>query len=266
MITLLFALLVPPDTTLVELLLVSTSERMVVEAVRRDSTLYLPASALHDLLGAAFPAPWVGLDQLRRAYPTIVVRWAREMAQVQIFDELAVLPATRTFRESHRAAAFNTMAIPAYSGPYGSFAVDDRRRALLDLGYLWRGRISLAGRIDDTGVGRWSASAAPWSRLYLNATGGTRQPTSVSSRVQLGPMWLGATYAEQRPLEIAGLVRLGPVQAFASRTFGVLTVTPSGSLVTMQVAHQWQGNRTAARVSFGPTYASPFSFPPTTLH
>src|SRR5206468_4154537 len=138
---------------------------------------------------------------------------------------------TRKFYESHRAAAFKTVAIPQYSGVFGAFAVNDQRRALLDLGYLWKGRVSLAGRVDDAGVSQWNVSAAPWSRLFLNASGGTSQPISVSSRVQAGPVWVSATYAEQRPLEVAGLVRLGAVQVFASRTFGVLTVTPSGSLV-----------------------------------
>jgi hypothetical protein len=262
---LIFGLLVPRDTTLIELYLVTTSQRIVVEAITQDSTLLLPSSALHDLLGVAFPVPWVSLDQLRRAYPTITVRWSPEMGQVQIFDELRVLPNTRRFYESHRASAFGTAPIPVYSGLYGSAAVDDERRALLDLGYLYRGRLSLAGRIDDAGVGQWNVSAAPFARLYVNAMGGTRQPTTMSSRVQVGPVWISAAYTEQRPLEVSSLLRIGVVQAFASRQFGVLTITPPTSQVTLQVARQWDSKRTAARISFGPAYASPFGFPVTSI-
>jgi hypothetical protein len=264
MIALLFALVVPPDTVLTEILLVTTSERIVVEAIQEDSTLLLPALALHDLLGVAFPMPWVSLDQLRRAYPTLVVQWSKEMNQVAIFDELHVLPATRRFYESHRAHAFGTAAIPAYSGLFGAFSVDDQKRALLDLGYLWKGRVSLAGRVDDAGVGQWNVSVAPWSRLFLNAMGGTGQPTSLSGRVQAGPVWISTSYTEHRPVEVAGLVRHGAVQAFASTQYGVLTLSPPGP-VTVQLAQRWVDHRTVGRISFGPTFASPFSFPVASL-
>jgi len=259
---LLLNLLAPRDTVLVELLLVTTADRMVVEAVQQDTTLLLPAQALHDLRGVAFPVPWVSLDQLRSAYPPLVIRWSREMAQVQIWDELAVLPVTRRFYESHRVQAFRTVPIPQYSGPFGSFAVDERKRALGELGWMYRGRFSVQGRVDDRGVGQWSANVAPWSHLFVNAMGGTRQPPSVSGRVQAGPIWVSATYVEQRPLEVAGLVRGGPVLVFASRQYGVLTW--QGSLWSAQIARTWTG-RTVGSISFGPVSASPFSFPLTSI-
>jgi hypothetical protein len=263
---LIFGLLLPRDTTLVEVMLVTTAERTTVEAiVEPDSTVRLPSSALRDLLGVSFIGPWVSVEQLRAQYPTLVVQWRPAELRVLVFDELRSLPATRKFYETHRAAAFNTMAIPQVSGLFGGVAVDDQRRVLADLGWLYKGRLQLAGRIDDRGTNQWNLSAAPTSRLFVNATGGTRQPTSVSSRVQVGPIWLSATYAEQRPIEVAGLVRGGPVQVFASRQYGVLTVTPSGSLVTVQVARRWADRSTAARISFGPSYASAFSFPVTSI-
>ncbi len=265
MIALLFALLVSPprDTVLTEILLVSTSQRMVVEAIEDDSTLLLPSAALHDLLGAAFSVPWVSLEQLRRAYPTLIVRWSPEMNQVAVWDELHVLPATRKFYETTRASAMGAVPLPMFSGPYGAVAVDDQRRALLDLGYLYRGRLSVAGRVDDRGIGQWNVSAAPWSRLFLGANGGTRQATSVSSRVQAGPVWVSATYAEHRSLEVAGLVRGGPVLVFASRQYGVLTW--QGSLWSAQIARTWTTGRTVGRISWGPVSASPFALPLTTL-
>ena len=240
----------PRDTVLVDVLLVPTAAHVIVEAVEADSTLLLPATALHDLLGATFPAPWISLDQLRRAYPTIVVRWSSEMAQVAIWDELAVLPAVRTFYESHRANAFNTMAIPQYSGLLGGLAIDDQRRALLDLGYLYKGRLSLAGRVDDQGAGQWNVSAAPLSRLFIGASGGTGQPAQINGRVQAGPVWISTSYIPQHPIEVAGLVQGGPVAVFASRQFGVLTITPPGQLV-VQLARSWVTKRWCA-----PRYAS----------
>ena len=103
---LMLGLLSPRDTVLVELLSVSTGDRMVVEAVQQDTVLYLPSAALHDLLGVPpSSTPWVSLEQLRGAFPTITVRWSREMNQVAVWDDLHVLPATRQFYERHQASA-----------------------------------------------------------------------------------------------------------------------------------------------------------------
>jgi len=256
---------VPRDTVLVELYLVPTAARMVAEAVEDDSTLLLPANALHELLGIPPPpSPWVSLAALRRAYPTIVVRWSPEMGQVAIWDELNVLPAVRKFRESYRAAALGAIPLPQFSGPYGAFSVDDQHRALAELGYLWKGRVSLSGRVDDRGVGQWTASAAPTPHLFVSGLGGTTQPTTVTGRVQAGPLWFLTSYVPHQSLDVSGLVRLGPVQMFAGRQFAVLTLHPTGQLV-VQAARSWRTHRTVARLSFGPYPASPFSFPVASL-
>jgi len=262
---LVLALLVPRDTVLVELHLVPTNERITVEAIQQDTVLYLPTTALHELLGIPPPpSPWISVGALQRTYPTTVIRWVPAESRVLIWDELSVLPAVKRFHEQHRATAFGTAPIPTISGPWGSFAVDDQRRALLDAGYLWRGRVQVAGRVDDRGVTQWNASAVPNAHVFLSSTGGTKQPTQVSTRLMLGPVWILSTYTPYRPLEVAGLVRGGPVTAFASTQFGVLTITPS-SQWTVQLAQRWADHRTVGRLSFGPTFASPFGFPVSSL-
>lgn len=260
-------LLAPPprDTVLVEVVLVATSERIVVEALAQDTTLYLPAGALHTLLGIPLPpTPWVSLDQLRQAYPTVGVFWRPAFGEVAIVDELAVLPRTRQFRETTRVAALGTLALPEFTGPYGGFAVDDQRRALLDAGFLYQGRLSVSTRVDDGGAAQWAVSAAPSPHLFLNYAGGTTQPAQFSGRVAVGPLWFSASYAPHQPLAVAGLVRVGPLTAFASRDVAVLTLSPS-PWWALQVAHTTTG-RVLARVSWGPVPASPFSIPLTTLH
>jgi len=181
-----------------------------------------------------------------------------------VFDELGVLPAVRKFREQHRASAFGTAAIPLYSGPFGAFTVDDRSRAVAELGYLYRGRAAVFGRVDDRGAGSWNASAAPIPNLFVGAQGGTGQRPSVNGRVQAGPVWVLTTYVPDSPVQVAGLVRLGRVQTFASREFGMVTISPWSQL-TVQLARRWADHSTAGRISFGPTFASPFTFPVSSL-
>jgi hypothetical protein len=251
----------PADTTLVELFAVTTNSRVTVEAVEQDGTLLLPSSALRELLGIPPPpTPWMSLEQLQHEYPTVVVRWDPTEGRVLIFDELSILPAVRAFRETHRASAYGVVGLPQYSGPYGSWAVDDQKRSVAELGYLWKGRVAALGRVDDRGTAQWSVSAAPLSRLYVGANGGTGQPTTATGRVQAGPVWVLSTFTPHHPLDMAGLVRAGPMQVFASRQFAVLTITPPGQWA-VQLATRWSDHRTAGRISFGPTVASPFSFP-----
>lgn len=261
---LLLMLLAPRDTVLVEVFAVTTNERVTVEAVQ-DSTLWLPATALRELLGIPPPpSPWISLGQLQSSYPSVVVRWVPAEARVLIFDELGVLPATRRFRQTNRATSIGTVGIPAYSGPWAAASVDDHRRALLEGGYWWRSKVALAGRVDDRGTNQWTVSASPTSRVFLSAIGGSRQRPQLTGRIQAGPVWLYTNYIEHRPLEVAGLVQGGPVQLFASRQYGVLTITPT-SQVSVQFAQTWQMHRTAIRVAVGPSYASPFTFPVTQL-
>jgi hypothetical protein len=261
---LVLGLLSPRDTVIVELYLVPTAERITVEAVQEGAALFLPAGPIHDLLGITMPGPWVALEDLRHAYPTVVFAWQPEQLRVAVFDELGVLPAVKRFHEQHRASALGTIGIPAYSGPWAAAAVDDHRRAILEGGYWWRGRFALAARVDDRGTNQWTVSASPTSRLFVSAIGGSRQRPQISGRIQTGPLWLYTNYVPHRPLEVAGLVQGGPVQVFASQQYGVITISPM-SQVSVQLAQTWRMDRTAFRVAVGPTYASPFTFPVTQL-
>jgi hypothetical protein len=251
------------DTTLVEVMLVETRERITVEAVVTDSTVRLPGTALRDLLGVSFVGPWVSLDQLRTQYPTLVVQWRPAELRVLVFDEASVLPATRTFREQHRASAFNAVAVPIYSGPFLSAAVDDSLRAAVDGGYNFRGRFVVAGRLDNRGAGSWGVTLAPTPHVFLDYQDGVYRSPTVSGRLAAGPLWLFSAYTPTHPVELAGLLRIRDVQIFASRDFGA--VTWQGGLKSIQIAHTWQTGRTAARISLGPVPVSPFSFPSTTI-
>jgi hypothetical protein len=265
MALLLLHLLVPRDTVLIELYLVSTNERVTVEAIQQDSTLYLPTNAVRDLLGIPPPpSPWISLGTLQQMYPTTVMRWMPAEGRVLIWDELQSLPAVKRFHEQHRATAFGTTPLPQYSGPFGAVAVDDTRRGLIDLGYLYRGRFAFASRVDDRGTAQWVLSAAPSSHVFLNYAQATHQPAQFSTRVIAGPFWLLTNYTSHKPLDAAGLLRVGPAAVFVSRAFAVLTLQ-ADPWWSVQVAHTTTG-RSLARVSWGPVSASPFSLPLTSLH
>jgi hypothetical protein len=98
----------------------------------------------------------------------------------------------------------------------------------------------------------------------LNYAGATGRPAQVSGRVAAGPVWLSTSWTPQRPLEVAALARAGPVQAFASRQFGTITITPPGQWA-VQLATRWADRRTVGRIGFGPIPSSAFSFPVTSL-
>jgi len=251
-------LLSPRDTVLVELLSVSTSARMVVEAIESDSTLLLPSSALHDLLGVTSPTAWVSVGQLRTAYPTITVRWSREMNQVAVWDDLHVLPATRKFYEQHQTSARGSVPIPIQSGPFFAIAGDERSHYATDIGYNWRGRFAVQGRHSSELGSMWAVTTAPSPLLFLAYAGGDRQPAMVSARIAAGPIWVSPTWQQGRALGADGLVMLGPIKVFAS-TRNVYVITIQGRGGDLQVARA--AGRTSARISWGPLPASPFSPP-----
>jgi hypothetical protein len=253
-------------TVLVQVVLVSTNERVLVEAVlTADSTLYLPTEPVHELLGIGGPSgQLVTVAELQAAYPTAQVVWVPSELRVLIFDPLEVFAATRKARAESVARTQVAFNLPVQSGPFASIAVDDSLRGVLDLGYSYRGRASFAARVDDRGAGSWGVTVAPDPRLFLTITDATQGPLTVSGRVAAGPVWLSTSYTPDRPVDVAGLVRFRDVQFFASRQYGVLTYNRS-SQWTVQVAHHWEQQRTAARISAGPSWASPFSFPVTSL-
>lgn len=267
MIPLLLAvLLMPQDTLLVSVELVDAQQQIMVEAVLdADSTLRLPARPVADLLGIGAPAgQWITVGALQRAYPTVRFAWLPLELRVLVFDPLEVLPATRRVRQAVMARARMAFQLPIQSGPFAALAVDDSARALLDAGYSYRGRFALAGRVDDRGAGSWGVTLAPSAHLFLSYADGVDRPPNVSGRIAAGPLWLSAASTPGSTVDVAGLMHVGAVQVFASREYGVLTITPS-SQWTVQLAHHWPTARTAMRFSVGPAYANPFTFPVTSL-
>jgi len=256
----------PPDSVLVDVQLSTTQEHILVEAVAGpDSTLQLPSGPVYQLLGLGIPpAPWISLASLQRDYPTVAFVWQRSEMRVVIIDRMEVLPASRSAKAEIVARTQMAFNMPVQSGPYAALAVDDSLHKLLEAGYSFRGRVAVAGRVDDARAGSWGASVIPNSHLFASYQGGTRSPPIVSARVSAGPFWISTTYTSHRPLDLSGLVRFGDVQFYAAKEYGVVTLNRPNQLA-VSLATNWVQHRTAARVSVGPTYASPFQFPTTTL-
>lgn len=254
------------DPLLVQVELVEAQQQTLVEAIlTADSSLYLPASPVSELLGTTVAGgPWLTLDALRQQFPTIRVVWLPRELRVVIFDPLRVLPATRNAHQQVVARTRMAFNLPVQSGPFAALAVDDSLRGVLDGGYSWRGRFAVAGRMDDAGTATWGVSLAPSSHLFFTYQDGVYRPPNLSGRIAAGPLWLSTAYTPGSPVEVAGLLRVGALQMFASRQYGVLTIT-SSSQWTVQLAQHWATQRTGARISVGPTYASPFTFPVTSL-
>lgn len=253
------------DTVLIEVQLVSTQERILVEAVTQDSTLLLPTEPLYKLLGLGTPtSPRVTPEALQAAYPTTRVVWVRLEGRVYVFDQLEVLPASRRAKAEMVARSQNSYSLPVQSGPFAAFAVDDSLHKLLEAGYNFRGQVSVAGRVDDARSGSWGATLAPNAHLFLSYTDAVDRPPTVSGRIAAGPLWLSASATPHSPVDMSGLVRIKDVQVFASRQYTTITINRPAQ-VAFQLATNWEQHRTAARVSVGPSYASPFSFPVTQL-
>lgn len=256
-----------PDSLLVEVKLVDAQTSVLVQAVLSDdSTLHLPTPPMSELLGVSFSAPWIAVTELQAAYPATRIVWEPRTLRVLVFDPQRSLPATRAVYAEIVARTQAAFLLPVQSGPFVALAVDDSLHTLLDVGYSFRGRAAFAGRVDETGAGSWALIAAPSSHVFLSYQDGVYQPPYVSGRVSAGPFWLSASATPHSPVEMSGLIRFrGDVQAFASRQYAVVTINRSHQLA-VSVAYDWVRHRTAARVSAGPAYASPFQFPVTTNH
>lgn len=254
------------DTRLVEVVLTSTEERILVEAVTQDSTLLLPTEPLYKLLGLGTPtSPQITPEALQAAFPTTRIVWVKLESRLYVFDQLEVLPASRRAKAEMVARSQHSFSLPVQSGPFASLAVDDSLHKLLEGGYNFRGQVSVAGRVDDARAGSWAMALAPSSHLFIAYQDGTHSPPTVSGRIAAGPLWLSASATPNSPLDLSGLVRIKDVQVFASRQYTTITINRPAQ-VAFQLATNWEQHRTAARVSVGPSYASPFSFPVTQLN
>jgi len=262
----LLLLMPPPDSVLVEVQLSSTQERIIIEAVvDPDSALQLPAGPVYQLLGLGTPpAPWISLVSLQAAYPTVAFVWMPTEMRVVIIDRMEVLPASRRAHAEIVMRSQNSFSLPVQSAPFASIAVDDSLHALLDVGYSYRGQAAVAGRVDDRKAGSWGVTLAPNPHVFVSYTDATARPPTVGGRISAGPFWLSTSYTPHSPVDMSGLIRIKDVQAFASRDYGIVTMTPAPQW-SAQIARNWKTGRTATRISIGPSYASPFSFPVTTL-
>jgi hypothetical protein len=254
------------DKLLVSIELSETQERMVVEALLdADSILHLPHTQVAALIGTEIGSgPWVSLDAIRAAFPAVVVAWIPAEMRVLLIDRMRSLPASQRAHQQVVARSRWSLQVPVWSGPFFAAAVDDSLHGLFDLGYTFRGRLSLAGRYDDRGTALWGATLAPSPHLFISYQDGVYRPPTFSGRVQAGPAWLAGAYTPGIPVDVQGLIYVGPVQLFASKQHGTITVQ-SGMTWSAQVARHWRTGRMAARVTLGPAYASPFAFPTTTL-
>jgi len=250
------------DTLLVDVILATTSQHVVVEAVLTtpDSTLLLPARDVAALLGLdAPPTAWTTVAELRRRFPPIEVAWYPRELRVVVDDPLGVLPATRRLTEQRQRQARGAPGpTVTRSGPFLAFAGDERQHHVTDVGYSWRGRVAVQGRYASASGSAWAVSLAPTPTVFLAYSDGERRPATVSGRLAVGPLWLAPTWQERGPVGVDGLVALGRVRLFAStRDVFVLTITGRGG--DLQLGRS--AGRTSARVSWGPLPASPFSVP-----
>lgn len=248
------------DTTLVEIVLVGTGRQTTVEAiVARDSTLYLPGRDVAAFLETPLPPVlWITLTDLAAAYPPVGFTFRPRELRVVVDDPQHVLPASRSFYAGIERRAQGALPLASVrSGPFLAFAADDSARSLVDVGYTWRGRVALTARQSSVTGTAWALSLAPVPAFYLNVT--HRQSTHVSARLATGPVWIAPTYSDAtRQVGADALVAVGGVTLFAS-TRDVWLVTIRGRAGDLQLGRS--RGVTAARVSWGPLFPSPFSFP-----
>jgi hypothetical protein len=257
------------DTTrtrvLVEVRLITTGESLIAEGeVRADSALLLPSEPIAKLLGVTFVSPIVTPWELEAAYPDVKVVFETANMRVLIYDKLNVLPASRRATAAVIARAQDQGTLPVQSAPFVAVAVDDSARVMADVGYAWKGRIAVMGRIDRTRASSVAVSLAPTSHVFVSANKGPDGPVSTTARVSLGPLWVSSSYAPHAPVDVAGVVRVKDITVYSSMQYAVATYSGPHS-TNVQVAHAWtqQQRTTAVRVSVGPSWASPISFPQT---
>jgi hypothetical protein len=238
--------------------LVGVGGRTVEARYAADSTLELPAADVRELLGVAWPSPWVGVPELARAYPSATFRFLPRAMELAIYDPRLSLPASAAaaaalLRSAQNAPAF---AWRRATGAFGAVAADDSGRSQLDLGYTWRGVLTVAGTyLPAARRGAWQAALAPAPWVSLQAAG-DRALAFGALRVAAGPAFAFATW-QAGAVALDALVALGPVAVFAS-TRDVFVVTLNRAPLAVQFGRTGQGK--TVRLSFGQP-ASPFFLP-----
>ena len=247
------------DTLLVDMILATTSQHVVVEAVLTtpDSTLLLPARDVAALLGLdAPPTAWTTVAELRRRFPPIEVAWYPRELRVVVDDPLGVLPATRRLTEQRQRQARGTSYV-SRSGPFFSVVADDRGESLTDVGYAYRGRFAVTGRHSSTLGAAWAVSLAPTPAVFVSYAGGDRSPPTASARVAYKGAWVFTTWTPAA-WSTDALIQVGRLSFFGSSR-NAFAVTINAAPVGVQLGRT--GQRTTARVTWGPLMPSPFSVP-----
>jgi hypothetical protein len=254
---LLMAVVVPPDSLLVDVRLLGVGDVMVEATMTDDSGLVLAAPPVFALLGLGVPpTATVALDAIRRRYPIVTFAWLpRELALI-IEDPRGVLPATATARSAIERVARG--AFTALSGPFATLTGDDRGRSAAEAGYTWRGRVAVSARRPAVGPATWAATLAPSPALVAGVTGADRRVTSATWRLALGPAWAFTTWAPGGRLAFDGLVAVPHAALFAS-TRDVYVLTILTAPLGVQLGRS--GSHITARVTYGPVGPSPFVVP-----
>lgn len=233
---------------------------MVEAVLTADSALLLPARDVHALLGLDPPAAaWLPLAELTRRYPTVAFAWYPRALVIVVEDPLGVLPATRALRDRlARQARGAAPLVVTRGGPFLSLAADDSGRSLVDAGYSFRGRAALQVRRSATRGTSWALSVAPGPHLFLSYGDGDRRQPAASGRLAVGPAWVSASWTPTSS-SVDGLVALARGVSLFASTRDVYVLTVQQPAWALQVARS--GPVAAARLSWGPVPASPFSFP-----
>lgn len=245
------------DSLLVEVRLAGVG-RLMLMAEPFGESLRLPTAPVFELAGRRdAPVAAATLEDLEDLLGVSIV-WSPRQLLVTLQDPFATLPANRARVDRLRAEAGGRSGseVPGrYFGWFGGVTLDDRREALLDLGYSV-GRAQ--ARISHSTISgtAWSASANPVRPLWLSYSQRSTGSPLLRARVVVDDGWISADY-RNREFGLDGAVSLGPVVIYAS-SHDRFAVTWRGA-VDVQVGHS--GERSAVRVSFGPVDPSPLSVP-----
>jgi hypothetical protein len=250
-----------PQQLIVDVSLVGVGSTTVEAILTKDSLLLLPARPVHELFGVEAPtSQWISIQTLKLHWPTLEVTVDLRRLIVSVFDPQQVLPASRKARDQiTREGRGAPGPLVTRSGPFLAIAADEREHYVTDFGYSYRGRVQVHGRQSLTFGSQWSLNIAPSRGVYVSYADGERFPATVSGRVAVGPVWVSPTWVERRPISVDGLLAIGRgIKLFASSR-DVYVITIQSRAGDFQVGRS--RGVMAARLSWGPIPASPFSPP-----
>lgn len=247
------------DSVLVEVSLIGVGSTLIVAAHdTATGVLSVPAAPIYALaeLGDP-PLPVMTVEELRKLLQ-VEISWLPRRLELVLRDPWQVLPATRARVDRLRADNAMRASAPAEQrrpGLFGGLTMDDRREAMVDLGYSL-GKVFGRGGYSTVSGASWSAGANPLPAVWLTYAQSERFGPRLSARLALKRTWIAAEYLDDE-VHLSGASAVGPVVVFASSR-DRFAVTWRGS-VDVQVGHS--GDRSAVRVGFGPLDPSPVSVP-----